>query len=72
MIFSYELMIYVLKHNVDYWFNWTNMANSNIKQMQSRQIAEDQSYQVSRQRNQAQRIMLRDIWEVRVRFCKVY
>ena len=55
MIFSYELMIYVLKHNVDYWFNWTNMANSNIKQIQSRQVAEDQSHQVSRQRNQAQR-----------------
>jgi hypothetical protein len=31
------------------------MANSNIKQIQSRQVAEDQSYQVSRQRNQAQR-----------------
>jgi hypothetical protein len=29
------------------------MANSNIKQMQSRQVAEDQSHQVSRQRNQA-------------------
>ena len=48
------------------------MANSNIKQMQSRQVAEDQSHQVSRQGNQAQRIMFRDIWEVRVRFCKVY
>ena len=34
MIFSYELMIYV-----DYRFNWTNTANSNIKQMQSRQVA---------------------------------
>ena len=31
------------------------MANSNIKQMQSQQVAEDQSHQVSRQRNQAQR-----------------
>jgi hypothetical protein len=30
------------------------MANSNIKQMQ-RQVVEDQSHQVSRQRNQAQR-----------------
>ena len=31
------------------------MANSNIKQMQSRQVAEDQNHQVSRQRNPAQR-----------------
>jgi hypothetical protein len=31
------------------------MTNSNIKQMQSRQVVEDQSHQVSRQRNQAQR-----------------
>jgi hypothetical protein len=31
------------------------MANSNIKQMQSRQVVEDQSHKVSRQRNQAQR-----------------
>ena len=31
------------------------MANSNIKQMQSRQVTEDQSHQDSRQRNQAQR-----------------
>ena len=30
------------------------MDNSNIKQMQSRQVAEDESHQVSRQRNQAQ------------------
>jgi hypothetical protein len=30
------------------------MANSNIKQMQSRQVAENQSHQVSRQRNQVQ------------------
>jgi hypothetical protein len=30
------------------------MVNSNIKQMQSRQVAENQSHQVSRQRNQAQ------------------
>ena len=30
------------------------LANSNIKQMQSRQVAEDQNHQVSRQRNQAQ------------------
>ena len=30
------------------------MANSNIKQIQSWQVAEDQSHQVSRQRNQAQ------------------
>ena len=31
------------------------MANSNIKQIQSRQVAENQSHQVSRQKNQAQR-----------------
>jgi hypothetical protein len=31
------------------------MTNSNIKQIQSRQVAEDQSHQVLRQRNQAQR-----------------
>jgi hypothetical protein len=48
------------------------MANSNIKQMQSRQVAEDQSHQVSRQRNQAQRSYSETYEEVRVRFCKVY
>ena len=48
------------------------MANSIIKQMQSQQVAEDQSHQISRQRNQSSKIMFRDIWEVRVRFCKVY
>ena len=37
------------------------MANSNMKQMQSRQVAEDQSHQVSRQRNQNSKIMFRDI-----------
>ena len=30
------------------------MANSNIKQMQRRQVTKDQSHQDSRQRNQAQ------------------
>ena len=49
------------------------LVKSNIKQMQvtSSKSIEEQSYQDSRQRNQAQ-TMIRDIWEVRVRFCKVY
>jgi hypothetical protein len=48
------------------------MANSNIKQIQSRQVVEDQSHQVSRQRNQAQRSCSETYEEVRVRLCKVY
>jgi hypothetical protein len=38
------------------------MANSIIKQMQSRQVTEYQSHQVSRQRNQAQESCL-EIYE---------
>ena len=49
------------------------MANSKYQangKSTSCKFTEDQSYQDSRQRNQAQRIMFRDIWEVRVSFVK--
>ena len=58
MIFSYELMIYVLKLNFDYWFNWTKIANSNIKQMQSWQVANSLKIKVIK--TQEKEIKLKD------------